>query len=112
MKNYGRWIVFGLVAAGIIALLLLVGANKNLRERLVALLLERKVKTAIQGLQDQASTAKARAQANQLSAEEAEKAAKVVADAIASQKQALQAGYEQQGLTANEIAERFTNLNI
>ena len=110
--NYIRWIIFGLVALGIIVLLVLCGANKNLRERLVALLLERKVKTAIQGLQDQAATSKAKAQANQMSAEEAEVAAKVVADAIAKQKQSLQTGYEQKGMTSDEIAERFRNLGI
>jgi len=112
LKNYGRWIVFGLVAVGIITLLLLVGVNKDLRQRLIALLLERKVKTAIQGLQEQATTAKAKAQANQMSAEEAERAARVTADAIAEQKLALQSEYKQQGLTANEIAERFRGLGI
>jgi ABC-type lipoprotein release transport system permease subunit len=112
MKNYLRWATFGLVAVGIIALLLLLGANKNLRQRLTALLLEKKVKTEIQGLQEQAANARAKAQANQISAEAAEATAKATEEAISKQKQALQAGLEQRGANAEEIASRFRNLGV
>ena len=107
-----RWIIYGLVAIVVIALLLLVGSNKNLRQRLTALLLERKVKTSIQGLQEQAAAAKAKAEANQISAQEAEDVIKAAEEAISRQKQELQAGLADGGLNAQEIADRFRNLRI
>jgi len=112
VKNYARWVVYGLLAVGVIVLLLVVGVNKDLRQRLTALLLERKVKTEIQSLQEKAAIAKAKAQANQISAEEAEKASKAADEAISKQKQALQAGLEQKGMSADEIANRFRNLGV
>lgn len=112
MKQYGRWIIFGLIAIGVIILLVVLGVNKDLRQKLTALLLERKVKTTIQGLQDQAADARAKAQANQMSAEDAEKAAKAAEAAIVQQKQALQAGFESRGLNAEEIADRFKRLGV
>jgi len=108
VKNYLRWAAFGLVAVGLIVLLLLLGSNKSLRQRLTALLLEKKVKTAIQGLQEQAADAKAKAQANQIGAEEAEATAKATEEAILKQRQALQAGLEQRGA----IASRLRNLGV
>ena len=112
MKKHLRWIGFGVLAVGVIVLLLVVGANKNLRQRLTALLLERKVKTEIQDSRDKAAAAKAKAEANKLGAEEAEKIAKESEEAISKQKEALQAGLEERGLNADEIADRFRNLGV
>ena len=112
MKKYWRWIVFGVVAIGIIALLLFIGANKDLRQRLTALLLERKVKTEIQNTRDKAAAAKAKADTNQISAEEAADVAKQSEEAIAKQKTALQQGLKARGLNAGEIANRFTSLGV
>jgi hypothetical protein len=112
MKNYLRWVAFGLVAVGLIALLLLLGANKDLRQKLVALLLEKKVKTEIQGLQEQAADARAKGRANQISAEAAEAAVKTAEEAILRKKQALQAKLTQGGANAEEIAARLRNLGV
>lgn len=112
MKKYGRWIIFGIIAVGIIALLIFVGVNKNLRQRLAALLLERKVKTEIQNLRDKAVDAKARADANRIDAEEAEQIAKETGEAISKQKKALEEGFKKRGLSADEIADRFRNLGV
>ena len=110
--KYGRWIIFGLVAVGIIALWLLFGANKNLRQRIEALLLERLVKNKIQDLRDKSADVKARADSNQINAEQAEKEAADIEKAISEQKTALQGGLESRGLNAEEIADRFTRLRL
>ena len=112
MKQYWRWIIFGLVAVGIIALLLFAGANKKLRQRLMALLLERKVKTEIQNLRDKAASAKAKADSDKIDAEEAEQIASTTDKEIAEKKQSLQKGLEERGLDAAEIADRFRSLGV
>ena len=112
MKKYGRWIIFGLVAAGIIALLLLVGLNSDLKKKLSSLLLEKKIKTKIQNLRDKAAAAKIKADAGKVSAEEAENTAKETEEAISKQKEVLQKGLEKEGLNADEIVDRFRNLGI
>lgn len=112
MKKYGRWIIFGLVAIGIIILLVLLGTNKEMRQRLTALLLERKVKNRIEDLRENAANIKAKAEANQISAEKADQIAKEAEQAISEQKKALQEGLEKRGLNADEIADRFRHLSI
>lgn len=110
--KYWRWIVFGLVAIAIIVLWLLVGANKNLRQRIESLLLERLVKNKVQDLRDRATTIKAQADSNQMDAKKAQQAASAIEQAIAKQKAALQGGLESRGLNAQEIADRFSKLRI
>ena len=110
--KYWRWIVFGLVAIAIIALWVLVGVNKNLRQRMEALLLERLVKNKVQDLKDKAAGVKAQADSNKIDAEKAQQEAAAIEKAISEQKTALQAGLESRGLDANEIADRFRRLNL
>ena len=112
MKPSLRWIGFGLLAVGIIALLLVFGANKKLRQKLTALLLEKKIKTEISNLKDTAIIAKAKADANKISAEEAEQVSKAADEAISKQKTALQEGLKKKGLTADEITDRFKSLGV
>ena len=112
MKKYGRWIVFGLLAVGVIILLLVVGANEKLRKRLTALLIQEKAKTEINNLKDKATVAKTKADSGKITAEEAEKEAKAAEEAISKQKQALQQGLEKKGLSADEIADSFTRLGV
>ena len=82
MKRYWRWIVFGLVAVGVLTLLLLVGSNKKLRQKLTALLIQEKAKTEINNLKDKAIVAKTRADSGKISAEEAENEANSAEEAI------------------------------
>jgi DNA-directed RNA polymerase specialized sigma24 family protein len=112
VKKYGRWILFGLVAVGIIVLLILGGVNKDLRQRLTALLLERKVKNKIQDLKEEAAASRAKAEASEISAEEAEQVATATEEAISEQKKALEMGLEERGLNADEIADRFGRLGV
>ncbi|MCK5601180.1 hypothetical protein KAR91_04900 [Candidatus Pacearchaeota archaeon] len=112
MKKYGRWIVFGLVAIGLIVLLLLVGVNKNLRQKIKALLLERLVKNKVNDLNEEAAVAKSKAESGKISAEEAENVAKEKEEAISKQKENLQKKLETKGMSADEIANRFNNLRI
>jgi len=110
--KYWRWIVFGLVAIAIIALWVLVGVNKNLRQRMEALLLERLVRNRVQDLRDKAADVKAQADANKIDAEKAQQEAAAIEKAISEQKAALQSGYESRGVNAEEIADRFRRLNL
>jgi len=112
VKKYVRWVVFGLIAVGLIVLLVLVGANEKLRKRVTALLLERLVQNKVKDLQDKAATAKAQAEAGKIKAEEAEKIAKETGEAISKQKGDLQKKYESQGMDADEISDRFNHLDI
>jgi hypothetical protein len=112
MKQYWRWIVFGVIAIGIIVLLVLVGANQKLRQQLVALLLEQKVKTEIAGLKDKAIIAKTKADSGKIEAEEAEQVANETEEAISKKKETLQKKYESDGLDTDEIANRFNNLGV
>lgn len=112
MKKYGRWIIFGVVAVGIIALLLLVGINGNLRRKLEILLLELQIKTKVANIKEKAAATKAKAEANEISAVEIEKEAKATEEAISKQKEALQKGLEKRGLNADEIADRLGNLGV
>lgn len=112
MKKYGRWIAFGVVAVGLIALLILVGANKKLRQKVEALLLERLIKNKVQDLKEKAAVAKSKAEAGKISAEEAEHVANEAEKAISEQKENLQKKLETKGMSADEIADRFNNLRI
>ena len=112
MKKYWRWIVFGVVAMGLIALWLLLGMNKKFRQKIEALLLERKIKTEIQDLREKAAATKVRAENSEINAEEAEKEAKAIEEAIQKQKAILEEGLKVRGLSADEIANRFNNLDI
>lgn len=112
MKKYARWVIFGLVAIGLIVLLVLIGANKKLRQRIEALLLERFVKNKVRDLQDKAAHTEAQAEAGKIKAEEAEKVARETGEAISKQKKDLQKKYESQGINADEISNRFNNLDI
>jgi len=112
MKQYLRWIIFGLVAVGIIILLVLVGANTKLRQQLTAFLLEQKTKTEIAGLKDKAIVAKTKADAGKLDAEQAEQVANETGKAIFKKKETLQKSYESKGMDADEIANRFNNLGV
>jgi len=112
IKRYWKWIAFGLVAIGLLVLWLLVASNKNLRQRVEVLLLEKFVRNKVQGLQDEAAAANALAASNEKGAQEAAKRAKELEAAISEQKQSLQSGLESRGLNADEIANRFRNLNI
>lgn len=112
MKKYIRWVVFGLVAVGLIVLLVLIGANKKLRQRVEALLLERLVRNKVRDLQDKAAHAKAQAEAGKIKAEEAEQIANETGEAIKKQKEDLQKKYESRGMDADEISNRFNNLDI
>lgn len=110
MKKYGRWIIFGVVAVGLLVLLLLVGANEKLRQRVTALLLERFVKNKVSDLKDKAAHAQAQAEAGKMKAEEAEQVAKDTEEAISRQKENLQKKYEDQGMSADEISTRINNI--
>lgn len=112
MKKYGRWVVFSVVAAGLITLLVFIGVNKKLRQRVTALLLERFVKNKVSDLKEQAAHAQAKAEAGIIKAEEAEQVAKNMGEAISKQKENLQKKYEDQGMSADEISNRFNNINI
>jgi len=112
LKKYWRWIVFGLVAIGLIVLWLLVSSNKSLRQKLEVMLLERFVKNKVDGLEDQASAAKALAESGASDAAAAEATARQLAVAVAQQKATLQQGLESRGLDADQIAERFRNINF
>ncbi len=112
MKKYVRWVIFGLVAVGLIVLLILVGANKKLRQKVEALLLERLVRNKVRDLEDKAAHAQAQAEAGKIKAEEAEQVAKETGEAISKQREDLQKKYESQGMDADEISNRFNNLDI
>lgn len=112
MKKYLRWIVFGLVAIVLIVLLLLVGANKKLRQHIESLLLERFVKNKVRDLEDEAATAIAKAKMGRTSAKEAEKIASDTEKKIEKQKADLQEKLENRGMSADEISNRFNNLRI
>ena len=112
LKKHWRWVAFGLVAIGIIALWLLVSANKSLRQKLEVMLLERFVKNKVDDLEDKASAAKALANSGADGAANAEADAKKLSDQIAQQKTTLQQGLQQRGLDADQIAERFRNLSF
>jgi len=112
MKSYIRWIIFGVIALGIIALLVLVGLNTKLRQQLVALLLEQKTKNEIADLQEQAIVVKTKADIDKLNADQLHALAKKNEEAISKKKEALQKTYESKGMSADEIATRFRNLSI
>lgn len=112
MKKYGRWIVFGVVALGLLALMLLVGANTKLRQRIEALLLERFVKNKVNDLKEKAARAQAKAEAGTIKAEEAEQVANDAEVAISRQKENLQKKYEDQGMSADEISNRINNIDF
>lgn len=110
--KYVRWIVFGLIAAVIVVLWILLGSNKKLRQQIEALLLERLVKNKIQDLRDRAVEIKAKADANQIDAEKAKQEASAIEQEISEHKDALQMDLESRGLDAKEIADRFRKLNL
>lgn len=112
MKKYIRWIIFGLIAVGLIAILLLIGANEKLRKKVTALLLEKFIQNKVKDLQEKAAYAKAQAEAGKIKAEEAEKIAQETGEIISKQKEDLQKKYENQGMNANEISDRFNHLDI
>jgi len=112
VKKSLRWVIFGVIAVGLVALLLLVGANKKLRQRVEALLLERFIKNKVKDLEDKAAVVKAQAEVGKTNAEEAEKVAKETEEAIKKQKTDLQKKLEDRGLSADEISTRFNNLRI
>lgn len=112
MQKYIRWIIFGVVALGLIVLIVVVGLNKDLRQKVEALLLEKFVRNKVADLRDKATAAKTKADAGKISAEQAEQVAADTEKAISEQKDGLQQGLEQRGLSADEIANRFNNLSI
>lgn len=112
IAKYGRWIVFGVVAIGLIALLIFLGANKKLRDQIQALLAEKLLNNKVRDLQDQASKVQAQADAGKIKADEALAAAKSVEEDIKKHKLLLQQQYEAQGLSADEISNRFNNLRL
>ena len=112
MKKYWRWILFGLLIVGLILLWLVVGANKRLRQRVEALILEKFVKNKVQDLKEKAAAVKARADLTKEQAEAAENTAKEIETEISKQKETLQKGLENRGMDATEISNRFNNLRI
>ena len=101
-----------MVAVGLIVLLVLVGANKKLRQKVEALLLERLVKNKIRDLEDKAAQVTAAAEAEEMSAKEAEETAAELKQEISKQKEALQSKLELRGMNADEISTRFNRLRI
>ena len=112
MKRYLRWVVFGLIAVGLIALLVVFGANAKLREKMLRLMLELKVKTSIQDLKEKAATASAKAKDDSDEGVEAEKAAKEAEAKVSQKKEELRVQLTERGLSADEIADRFRKLDI
>ena len=101
-----------MVAVGLIVLLVLVGANKKLRQKVEALLLERLVKNKIRDLEDKAAQVTAAAEAEEMSAKAAEETATELKQEISKQKEALQSKLELRGMNADEISTRFNRLRI
>lgn len=112
MKKFGRWLLFGMFAIGLMVLLFVVGINKNLRAQLEALLLEKFVKNKVGDLKEKAARAQTKAEAGVISAEEAEKIAKSTEEEILKQKEDLQKKYEEQGMAADDISNRINNLRV
>lgn len=112
MNQYVRWIIFGVVALGIVILLIFAGSNKKLRQQLTALLLEKKIKTEIDIIKDKAIIIKNKADNNKIAAEEAEQLSKNNDATIAEKKQLLQKQFENNGMTADEITNRFKHLGV
>ena len=110
--KYIRWIFFGLIAIVLIVLLILVSANKKLRQKVEVLLLERFVKNKVKDLEDKASNASIKAKIGKMEAEKAEEIAEVTHIKILKQKKDLQEKLEHRGLTSDEISTRFNNLSI
>jgi len=112
VKKYSRWLLFGILAIGLIILLFLFGINKNLRIQLEALLLEKFVSNKVSDLKEKAARAQTKAEAGVISAEEAESIAKSIEEAIIRQKEDLQKKYEEQGMAADDISTRINNLHV
>lgn len=112
MKKYGRWIWFGIVAVVLLVVLIVVGANQSLRRKVEALLLERFVRNKVKDLEDKATVIKTKATMNEGDAKEAEAKAAELDKQIAEEKRKLQQGLAERGLSADEISNRFNNLNI
>lgn len=112
MKKYIRWIIFGLIAVVLIILLVLVGINEKLREKVSSLLLEKFIQNKVRDLRDRAEYVRAQADAGKIAAEEAEKIVRETNETVSKQKESLQSKYESKGMNADEISNRFNNLNI
>ncbi len=112
MKKYWRWILFGLLVIGLIVLWLVIGANKNLRQKVEALILEKFIKNKVHDLKEKASAARAVGDHTKEEAEAAENKAKEIEKEISKQKEVLQRGLENRGMNADEISNRFNNLSI
>lgn len=112
MSSTWRWILFGVLALLAIVGLVLLGANKKLRQRISGLLLERFIKNKVSDLKEKAVKVQTLAEQNKIDAKEAEQQAKEIEEAIEGQKEALQQGLEKRGLDADEISNRFNNLSI
>ncbi len=110
--QYIRWIAFGVVAVGIIVVLVLFGLNRKLRQQLEALLLEKLVKTKVRNLEDQALVIKTQAGRNQIDAATAESEAAKLEAKIKAEKDQLKSKLETKGLAADDISNRLNNLRI
>ena len=112
MKKYWRWIVFGAVAVGLIALWLLLSSNKKLRQKIEALILERFITNKVSDIKDQAANVRAKGETNEESAHEAEQEAADLEKQIEEQKKKLEEGLKSRGHSAEDISNRINNLNI
>lgn len=112
MKKYIRWIGFGLIAVVLIVLLLLVGLNRELRNKIKVLLTEQFIKNKVKDFEEDAAVAKSKAKSGKLEAKKAEKIAKEAEDKIKVQKEELEKKLNDQGLSADEISNRFNSLRL
>jgi hypothetical protein len=86
--------------------------NDNLRGKVQQMLFENKLKTLIQSMKIKAAAALASANASKQSAQNAVDAAKDLNSRIGAHKRALKSHYKNQGLSPDEIADRFNNLDM
>jgi hypothetical protein len=112
MKKYWRWIVFGVVALVLVIALVLVGANKKLRQQIQILLMEKFTRNQVKDLEEQATVIRTKAENNEIEGQEAEAQAQKLDNQIKDKKDSLKKGLENKGMSADEISDRFNNLRI
>ena len=112
MKKYLRWTAAGIVVVALLVLLVFVGINSNLRNKITQLLAELKFKNVISDLKEQAANIRAKADADSTKAAEAEGIAKEIEVKIITKKKELSEDLAGRGMSTDEIAERFRKLSI
>ena len=112
VRVHWKWTMYCILAFLLLVVLILVSVNSELRGKVQRLLFENKLKTLIQSLKVKAAASIASAKVNKQAAQDAIDSAKDINSRIGVHKRALKSHYKDQGLTANEISDRFNNLNM